>query len=172
MPRRLYTSWIARCTAFLVDTLPVGVAMTIVNTVAIGTAGVECVEYPGGGLSCASTQSAAGLAAFWAMSLLSLAYLVWNYGYRQGTTGSSIGKSLLRFQVVGEQTGRPVGFGRSMVRQVAHLVDCVVCFLGYLLPLWDSRRQTIADKMMTTVCVPVPRRERLPRGSSGTRWTR
>jgi len=27
--------------------------------------------------------------------------------------------------------------------------------IGYLFPLWDAKRQTIADKIMTTVCLPI-----------------
>ncbi|MGE2833939.1 RDD family protein [Mycobacterium sp. SMC-4] len=154
LPKRFYTSWIARCAAFVIDALPVGAALTIANSVAVGTADTQCVEYSAGGVACAQGHSTTGIVTAWVMGLLSLAYVVWNHGYRQGRTGSSIGKSLLRFRVVSEKTWQPIGFGRSVLRQLAHLVDCVVCFLGYLLPLWDGQRQTIADKMMTTVCVP------------------
>ncbi len=86
--------------------------------------------------------------------LLSFAYAFWNWGYRQGTTGSSIGKSVAKFKVVSEKTGRPVGFGMSIVRQLAHIVDSIICFVGYLFPLWDAKRQTLADKIMSTVCLP------------------
>ncbi len=82
-------------------------------------------------------------------------YLLWNYGYRQGTTGSSIGKSIMKFKVVSEKTGQPIGFGLSIVRQVAHFVDAIICYIGYLFPLWDAKRQTLADKIMTTVCLPL-----------------
>ncbi len=87
--------------------------------------------------------------------LVSLAYVVWNYGYRQGTTGSTIGKSVMKFKVVSEKTWQPIGFGMSIVRQLAHIVDGIVCYIGYLWPLWDEKRQTFADKIMTTVCVPL-----------------
>jgi uncharacterized RDD family membrane protein YckC len=80
---------------------------------------------------------------------------VWNYGYRQGTTGSSIGKSVMKFKVVSEKTWQPIGFGLSVVRQLAHVVDLIICFIGFLFPLWDAKRQTLADKIMTTVCVPL-----------------
>ena len=80
---------------------------------------------------------------------------VWNYGYRQGTTGSSIGKSIMKFKVVSEKTGQPIGFGMSIVRQLAHIIDGAICYIGYLFPLWDAKRQTIADKIMTTICVPL-----------------
>ena len=87
-----------------------------------------------------------------AFSTAATAYWVWNFGYRQGTTGSSIGKSLLKFKVVSETTGEPLGFGMSVVREIAHLVDAVICYIGYLFPLWDAKRQTLADKIMATVC--------------------
>ena len=87
--------------------------------------------------------------------LLGLAYLIWNYGYRQGTTGSSLGKSVMKFKVVSETTGQPIGFGMSVVRQLAHFVDAIICYVGFLFPLWDAKRQTLADKIMTTVCLPI-----------------
>ena len=60
---------------------------------------------------------------------------------------------MLKFKVVGERTGQPIGFGRSVLRQFAHVVDAVICYVGFLFPLWDAqaadpRRQ--AD--VTTVC--------------------
>ncbi len=36
----------------------------------------------------------------------------------------------------------------------AHFVDFITCFIGYLFPLWDDKRQTLADKIMRTVVVP------------------
>ncbi len=99
-----------------------------------------------------STLGKLSIAVAW---LAVLAYVVWNYGYRQGTTGSSIGKSIMKFKVVSEKTGQPIGFGMSIVRQIAHIVDGIICYIGYLFPLWDQKRQTLADKIMTTVCLPL-----------------
>ncbi len=101
---------------------------------------------------CATQNSTIGMLVQWLASLVGLAYLIWNYGYRQGTTGSSLGKSVMKFKVVSEITGQPIGFGMSVVRQLAHIVDAIICFIGYLFPLWDAKRQTLADKIMTTVC--------------------
>jgi uncharacterized RDD family membrane protein YckC len=61
----------------------------------------------------------------------------------------------MRFQVVSEKTWRPIGFGPSIVRFFAHIIDGLACYIGFLWPLWDAKRQTFADKIMTTVCVPV-----------------
>ena len=86
---------------------------------------------------------------------LSITFHIWNFGYRQGTTGSGIGKSAMKFRVVSEKAWRPIGFGLSVVRQLVHTVDGAICYLGYLFPLWDAKRQTIADKIMGTVCIPL-----------------
>lgn len=63
----------------------------------------------------------------------------------QGATGQSIGKKVMKFQVVSESTGRPIGFGMSLVRQLAQIADGFACCIGYLFPLWDAKRQTFAD---------------------------
>src|ERR1700754_1859870 len=54
--------------------------------------------------------------------------------YRQGKTGQSIGKSVLKFMVINEKTWQPIGFWLSLVRQIAHYADPIVCYIGYLLP--------------------------------------
>ena len=61
----------------------------------------------------------------------------------------------MKFKVVSEKTWQPIGFWLSFVRQLAHYVDQLICYVGYLWPLWDDKRQTLADKIMGTVCVPL-----------------
>lgn len=41
---------------------------------------------------------------------LSITFHTWNHGYR-GNTGSSIGKSVMKFHVVSEKTWKSIGFG-------------------------------------------------------------
>jgi hypothetical protein len=45
----------------------------------------------------------------------------------------------------------------------AHYVDQLICYIGYLFPLWDDKRQTIADKLMSTVCVSLDSQQSAPR---------
>jgi uncharacterized RDD family membrane protein YckC len=158
LPKEAYTPWINRVGAWVIDILPVAVLVGIGQGIAFGTADNQCVSNGGDydyGVYCTSNFSALGVIAYVLTSLLALAYGIWNWGYRQGTTGSSIGKSVLKFQVVSERTWRPIGFGLSIVRQIAHVVDSIICYIGYLFPLWDAKRQTLADKIMSTVCVPL-----------------
>ncbi|WP_395310285.1 RDD family protein [Mycobacterium sp. AMU20-3851] len=158
LPKEAYTPWLTRVLAWIIDILPVAILEAIGYGLLIGTRETVCVtdssEYDLGEF-CATGASTLGQVSFTVTWILALIYLVWNYGYRQGTTGSSIGKGILKFQVVGESTGRPIGFGPSIVRQLAHVVDAIICYIGYLFPLWDAKRQTLADKIMKTVCVPL-----------------
>ena len=43
----------------------------------------------------------------------------------------------------------------SVLREIAHAVDAAIFYVGYLFPLWDAKRQTLADKMLATVCLPL-----------------
>ena len=68
---------------------------------------------------------------------------------------------MLKFKVVSERTGQPIGFGMSVVRQIAHLLDAIF-FIGFVLPLFTAKRQTIADMVMGTVCLPIESARRVP----------
>jgi uncharacterized RDD family membrane protein YckC len=144
--------------AWLIDFIPVAILEGIGYGLLLGTQESACVtdtsEYNLGEF-CATGASTLGQVSFIIAWVLSIAYIVWNYGYRQGTTGSSIGKTIMKFKVVSEKTGQPIGFGMSIVRQLAHIIDGAICYIGYLFPLWDAKRQTIADKIMTTICLPL-----------------
>ncbi len=84
---------------------------------------------------------------------ITLAFNIYNTIIRQGRTGYSFGKEAVGIRLVKESTGQPMGAGLCFVRQLAHYIDSLVCYLGWLWPLWDSRNQTIADKIMGTVVV-------------------
>lgn len=158
LPKEAYTPWITRVLAWVVDFIPILIIEGIGWGILMGTQETVCVtdtsEFELGDF-CATGASTIGQLAIGLTSVVILAYAIWNYGYRQGTTGSSIGKSIMKFKVVSEKTWQPIGFGLSIVRQLAHLIDGAICYIGYLFPLWDAKRQTIADKIMTTVCVPL-----------------
>jgi uncharacterized RDD family membrane protein YckC len=141
LPTEAYASWIRRVGAFIIDQVLVLIFAAIGGLI-------------GGLIEAATGDTSWGRIIAGIFTLAGLAFLIWNWGYRQGTTGSSIGKSVLKFKVVGEETGEPIGFGLSVVRYFAHFVDYIICNIGYLLPLFTAKRQTIADMIMGTVCLP------------------
>ncbi len=65
------------------------------------------------------------------------------------TLGWSLGRALLGIEVV-QQDGTAVGVGRLSLRELAHLLDTLSVFVGWLWPLWDSRRRTFADLLLRT----------------------
>ncbi|MDH5294715.1 MAG: RDD family protein, partial [Acidimicrobiia bacterium] len=58
---------------------------------------------------------------------------------------------LTGLKIVKAADGQVLGGGMGIVRQIAHFVDAIICLIGYLFPLWDPQRQTIADKLLGTV---------------------
>jgi uncharacterized RDD family membrane protein YckC len=157
LPKEAYTPWFTRVVGYVIDVVPAAVVMGIGAGIAFGTADNQCVSANGQydyGVSCTSSMTAFGMIAYILAYLVALVYGIWNVGYRQGTTGQSIGKSVMKFKVISEKSGQPIGFGLSIVRQIAHIVDAIICYIGFLFPLWDAKRQTIADKIMSTICVP------------------
>jgi len=83
--------------------------------------------------------------------LIGLAY--WLYlGHMEGVTGQTPGKAIMGLRLVNDK-GELIGSGPGIGRKVAHIVDSLVCLLGWLLPLVDSKRQTIADKLLQSYVV-------------------
>jgi len=139
---------------YVIDVVPAAVVIGIGAGIAFGTADNQCTSGGGYDYYCTSSMTAFGMIVYVLAYALVFAYWIWNWGYRQGTTGQSIGKSVMKFKVISEKTGQPIGFGLSIVRQIAHVVDSLVCYIGWLFPLWDAKRQTLADKIMSTICLP------------------
>jgi uncharacterized RDD family membrane protein YckC len=157
LPKQAYTPWTKRVAAYLVDWTPIWVIVLIPFVGLLVAGDMDCIDaiYGSGQGYCSAAVS-----DFWtSIQLIALlpgaVYFFWNFCYRQGGTGQSVGKSVLQFKVVSEKTWQPIGFWLSLVRQIAHYVDQLICYVGYLWPLWDGKRQTLADKMLGTVCVPV-----------------
>ena len=83
--------------------------------------------------------------------LLQIGYLVY-LGHLEGTTGQTPGKAMQGTRLVNEQ-GELIGSGAGIGRKFLHILDSLVCLLGWFLPLVDAKRQTIADKVMNTYVV-------------------
>jgi hypothetical protein len=59
---------------------------------------------------------------------------------------------------------QPIGAYAAFLRGLAHLLDILTLGIGYLFPLWDARRQTLADKVVKTIVISQDRTgSRVPR---------
>ena len=158
LPKAAYTRWVTRVAAYLIDFGLLAVVGVIAAAALKFTEESNCRGQSGDlgpGSACPSEPSTLGLILALVCVFAGVVLFIWNFGYRQGTTGSSVGKSVMKFKVVSQTTGQPIGFGSSILRQFLHLLDGMLGNLGYLWPLWDAKRQTFADKIMSTVCLPI-----------------
>jgi len=92
-------------------------------------------------------------ALFIVVMIASIGWTISNRWYQGGTTGQSLGKKALRIRLVSEETGQPIGMLMAFVRDICHIVDSIICYIGWLFPLWDAKRQTLADKIVRTVVI-------------------
>ncbi|MFF2521952.1 RDD family protein [Streptomyces liangshanensis] len=72
---------------------------------------------------------------------------------QEGKTGQTIGKKALNIRLLRESDGQPLGVGMAFVRRLAHFLDGVICYIGFLWPLWDSKNQTLADKVCSSLVI-------------------
>jgi uncharacterized RDD family membrane protein YckC len=92
-------------------------------------------------------------AIYWIFLLLALVVQGYNRWFQAGKTGQSWGKKVVGIRLVSEQTGQPIGAGMAFLRDLAHFVDGIICYIGFLFPLWDAKKQTLADKIVKTLVV-------------------
>jgi uncharacterized RDD family membrane protein YckC len=135
---RALANWPQRVGAYLIDYLIAAIPAFLAVLLFSGTNQGE------------STSAGAGLVAF-LLYLTSLGIWLYNRVIQMGRTGQSWGKQVLNLRLVRMADGQPMGGGMCFVRDLAHILDALPCYLGYLWPLWDARRQTFADKIMNTV---------------------
>ena len=140
-----YANWLYRVGSYFIDAL-ITSAVVIVVRILIGAAGqTDSFGNPQG----------VGLLLYLLSLAVSLGVFIWNSLVRQGSTGQSVGKQVLGTRLISIQTNQPIGAGMAFLRQLCHILDGLPCYLGYLWPLWDSKRQTFADKIVGTVVVRV-----------------
>jgi len=82
-------------------------------------------------------------------------------GMQVGQYGSSPGMRVAGLRCVKADTGQFIGSGMGILRGLIHLVASWLCFIPFvidmLFPLWDSQKQTLADKMVGTVVQTAPK---------------
>jgi Mce-associated membrane protein len=124
--------WHVRAAALIIDVVP---GMAVVATMAL-------------------VFSAVPLRSLWwwlSVSILAAAALLTmiNRVGLPALRGWSLGRALMCIAVV-RPDGASVGIGRLLCRDLAHLLDTVSVFVGWLWPLWDPRRRTFADLLLHT----------------------
>jgi len=96
----------------------------------------------------------AGWAIILLLGLAGLVAFAVLYSRMISKTGQAWGHKAVGVRIVDAQTGGNIGAGKAVARYfIGHWIDGLICYLGYLWPLWDSRKQTLSDKIFGTVSI-------------------
>ncbi len=141
-------TWGQRFLAYLIDALIITIPMFIlfiIGIILITTgADTQTGELGAGG--------GFGIVVYILAALAGIAFQFWNLGWRQGTTGESIGKSRIGIAVIRTDGSGYLGGGNGLVRALLHGV-LGACFLNFLWPQWDDKNQTWTDMILNTLVV-------------------
>ena len=139
----VYANWLYRVASYIIDSIVVGavvwVALIIANVI--------------GPVDASGSANPVAILLYLVGAAGALIIGIWNLFIRQGRTGQSLGKQAVGTRLISESTGQPIGALMAFVRQIAHILDGLACYIGYLWPIWDSKSQTFADKIVGTVVV-------------------
>jgi uncharacterized RDD family membrane protein YckC len=86
-------------------------------------------------------------------SLLSIV-LGWIYfaGMESGSGQATVGKKAMGLKVT-DSNGHRIGFGQATGRHFGRYISAIILCIGYLMMLWDDKKQTLHDKMAGTLVV-------------------
>jgi uncharacterized RDD family membrane protein YckC len=136
---RVLANWPQRVGAYLIDDLIAGIPAFLALILFSGSSSAE-------------TASAGAVLVSSLLYLVSLGIWIYNRVILQGRTGQSWGKQVLNLRLVRMADGQPMGGGMAFLRDLLHILDALICYIGFLWPIWDARRQCLfSDKIMNTV---------------------
>jgi uncharacterized RDD family membrane protein YckC len=158
-PAAQYASYGARLGGWLIDWLILAIVNAIITRILVSIA-VLRVNYTvhtiTNGISTAHLRHISLLAEVINIVII-LLYGALLCGSARGQT---LGMMIVRAKAVDGDTGTPIGFGRALGRAAFELLLFILLFIPWvvdmLFPAWDSRRQTLHDKVSRTVVLRVP----------------
>ena len=154
-----YASWGARLGAYLLDSL-----MTFLIIV-VPVAGGAALAFVNSDVDPVTDEisgvNGLGILVMILGFLVGVAFDIWNRVFRQGRLTQTLGKKIVGIKVVALQHGGPIGaggaFGRwlmqSVVPGIIPFAGSVYALVDGLFPLWDDRKQSIHDKVVSSVVV-------------------
>jgi uncharacterized RDD family membrane protein YckC len=153
-----YASWGARAGALLLDGLFSVLVSIPVFGALIATLASADTTTNADGTTEVSNVSGGLIALTVLLGIATFLVLVWNQGWRQGSKGWSWGKQVVGIKLVRAADLQPpggwLGIGRLLIRNIlGNVTFGVYTLLTYLWPLWDAKKQSLDDKILSTYVV-------------------
>jgi uncharacterized RDD family membrane protein YckC len=136
-----YASWGRRAGALLLDSLIIAVGFFVVFALAFAVV---------------TADETAGAIAIILAVIVAIAGSLWYYIYLVGKDGQTIARRWLGIRVVDGTSGEAIGYGRAAGRYFITFVFgffTIPLIVDYLWPLWDSRNQTLHDKVVSSIVI-------------------
>jgi uncharacterized RDD family membrane protein YckC len=80
--------------------------------------------------------------------LIGTAYIVW----MNGAYGATVGKMVMGIRIVKENKAK-INYSDAMLREIASYLSFVVFMIGYLVVIWDPKKQAWHDKIAKTIVI-------------------
>ncbi len=147
-----YASWWSRVGAYLLDGL-IGFAIAVVPLAVGAILAFKDLEADPITDEISGDVDPLGILILVLGVVALIAFGIWNHVFRQGRKGQTVGKSIVGIQVLKEETGQFIGAGMAFLRTILSSILGNACFLNYLWPLWDNKKQTWHDMIIKSVVV-------------------
>lgn len=89
---------------------------------------------------------------FFAAWLVPLAANFTYNAYFLSTSGATLGKKVVRIRVI-RPDGETLTFARGIGRTAAEIISGIICYIGYIMCVFDERKRTLHDHMADTIVV-------------------
>jgi len=107
-------------------------------------------------VSLCNVPTGAGWAIIATLAVVGLVAASVMYSRMVASTGQAWGHKAVGVRIVDATTGGNVSAGKAFFRfLIGNWANGFVCYLGYLWPLWDAKKQTFGDKMFSTYSIKV-----------------
>ncbi|HEY5023580.1 MAG TPA: RDD family protein [Acidimicrobiales bacterium] len=121
---------------------------------------LHAVRHTGGATADASPSSTLGVTITDQGALLFVLFvIIYTTACTGSQRGQTVGMTVVHARAVDAVTGAPIGYGRALGRVVVEYVLFVLLIAPWVFdmvfPLWDSRRQTLHDKVTNTVVITI-----------------
>ncbi|MFC7491163.1 MULTISPECIES: RDD family protein [unclassified Knoellia] len=149
-----------RALALIIDSLLslIGLIPIIIGAVLLVMAAPDTDElgYTIDGTGDGGLAATGGILLFLGVVLM-IGIQIWNRIFKMGRTGQSVGKKVMGLKLIHESTGQPIGALQSFLRELLGGLVNQIFYLSYLWMLWDDNKQTLADKVVHSTVIEVPK---------------
>ncbi|MCF3111849.1 RDD family protein [Niabella sp. CC-SYL272] len=143
-PPAVYGTFWERLGAVLIDGVILGVAGAVLNNI-FGLGFSREVLY--------NADTGAIYAAYWKSNSVPLV-IQWLYFALMESSAkqATLGKMALGLKVTG-MNGQRISFLNATGRYFGKIISAIIVFIGFLMVLWDDKKQALHDKMAGTLVV-------------------